>query len=354
MQFNVLFRRKDTEIETSPCVVEKIVELSAEQFEHFSKNLLNDYDFILENTDHMYQDKDGINHCLLVLGEGRDDGILVDSEGSGYARYSAFIPNARILVQIDRYPALQEFNNRMMKYADKYVKQTMKNQENGIYRLPFGDMQWDLQPEISELQVLAAMLEERPEFSDVDENEEELILQLKPEYIPAEEKEYRPISQEQADIMYAKHILWLHDEGGEQADFSGCELADLDLSHRNLNNALFDGAFLCGTEFDYSELCFASFDGASLYDCTMKNICAEEASFKNTGFEECSLYRAVMTHSNFTGAKFTKTELHGAKFHNCCIDKTIFEESDTGQTNLEYCSDDEQDWSEPSDPVLSM
>ena len=75
MKINIPFRRKDSEIETSPCVVEKTVELSADWFDHFSQNLLNDYDFILENTDHMFQDNNGVNHCLLVLCEERDDGI---------------------------------------------------------------------------------------------------------------------------------------------------------------------------------------------------------------------------------------------------------------------------------------
>ena len=34
----------------------------------------------------MYVDTEGVSHCLLVLGEGSDDGILVESEGSSYAR----------------------------------------------------------------------------------------------------------------------------------------------------------------------------------------------------------------------------------------------------------------------------
>ena len=66
MKINVPLRRKDTEIETSPCVVEKTVELSADWFDHFSQNLLNDYDFILENTDCMYQEQNGVSHCLLT------------------------------------------------------------------------------------------------------------------------------------------------------------------------------------------------------------------------------------------------------------------------------------------------
>ena len=319
MQFKVPLRRKDKEIETTPCVVEKTIELNGREYARFSQNLLDDHDFILENRKSMYVDTEGVSHCLLVLGEGSDDGILVESEGSSYAHYSAYVPHARTLVQMDQYPVLQEFNNQMMKNAGKYVEQAVENQKNGICRISLEDMQWELEPEMFESQLLTAMLEERPEFSDVDEGDEELILRLKPEYLPAEEKQRTRISQEQADIMCARHTLWLHDEGGAQADFSGCELADLDLSHRNLNNALFDGAFLCGTEFDHSELCFASFDGAVLYDCAMKNVCAEEASFKSTGFEECSLYGAVMTHSNFSGAKFTKTELHSAILKNCCM-----------------------------------
>lgn len=32
-------------------------------------------------------EKDGVWHCLLVTGEGMEDGVLVESEGSSYARY---------------------------------------------------------------------------------------------------------------------------------------------------------------------------------------------------------------------------------------------------------------------------
>lgn len=42
----------------------------------------------------MYE-KDGVWHCLLVAGEGMDEGVLVESEGSAYARYSAFVPFAQ-------------------------------------------------------------------------------------------------------------------------------------------------------------------------------------------------------------------------------------------------------------------
>lgn len=62
-------------------------------------HLFDNQEFIKEHRDLMYQDRDGVSHCLLVLGEGEEDGILVESEGSLYARYSALLPNARSYMQ---------------------------------------------------------------------------------------------------------------------------------------------------------------------------------------------------------------------------------------------------------------
>ena len=338
MQFQVPFRRKDKEIETTPCVVEKIIELGQKKYTHFRQHLLDDYDFLSENRESMYVDTDGVSHCLLVLGEGSKEGILVESEGSSYARYSAYVPHARTLVQMDRYPALQEFNKQMIKNTEKCAEQLLENQENGRCCFSLEDLQWELEPEMFESQLLTAMLAERPEFSDVDENDEELILQLKPEYIRAEEKQRTRISQEQADLMCARHTLWLHDEGGAQADFSGCELADLDLSHRNLYGALFHNALICNTDFDRSQLDSANFTGASLHDCTAREIHAEYAAFSNAVLEDCVLDGAFIIHSDFTDARLQE----------CRMDGTVFE-----GTDIQNCCG-EQEQRETSGPVLSM
>jgi hypothetical protein len=42
----------------------------------------------MEQNDMMCVDSDGITHVLLVLDEEGEDGILVNSEGSAYARYT--------------------------------------------------------------------------------------------------------------------------------------------------------------------------------------------------------------------------------------------------------------------------
>ncbi len=93
------FRRKESVLQQDECEIEKVVELSREEFHHFKNNMLDDYDFISENSDLMCVDKTGTTHCILVLGDDYDEGILVNSEGSAYARYSALLPNARSFIE---------------------------------------------------------------------------------------------------------------------------------------------------------------------------------------------------------------------------------------------------------------
>lgn len=93
------FHGKDVEMEVCPVKVEKIVQLSDEDFSYFSKHLLNNYAFIDANKEYLFKDEKDVQHCMLVMGEDHDEGILVQSEGAAYARYSALLPNARIWVK---------------------------------------------------------------------------------------------------------------------------------------------------------------------------------------------------------------------------------------------------------------
>ena len=74
--------------------IENIVTLEPKFFEEFLDSPINDYDFIEDNRERMYTDKDGIWHCILVTAEGYNFGILVQSEGFSYARYAASIPRS--------------------------------------------------------------------------------------------------------------------------------------------------------------------------------------------------------------------------------------------------------------------
>ena len=97
------------EIKTAqPIQVEvvKILQLTGQQFQNFSANLLRDMPFLIPNKHLTGYDK-GVTRCLLVTTRGRRDGILVDCQGYNYARYSCYVPEKRSLdlrdVPVDHY-----------------------------------------------------------------------------------------------------------------------------------------------------------------------------------------------------------------------------------------------------------
>lgn len=95
--------RKEPQPNIRDCMIEKIVILPDEEYEYFLNHMLYDYKFIAENTDLMYaehlDDDTWISHCLLVMGENSDDGMLVESEGADYARYAAYQAGAKSYVK---------------------------------------------------------------------------------------------------------------------------------------------------------------------------------------------------------------------------------------------------------------
>ena len=93
-------RRKQSEYEGEACSVDKVIELPVQRFKQFSRALLADYDFIAENKNAIRHDEDA-RHCLLILDAEGTDGFLIDPQGYNYARYSAFVPNARSLLTPD-------------------------------------------------------------------------------------------------------------------------------------------------------------------------------------------------------------------------------------------------------------
>lgn len=60
---------------------------------------LRDNDLIAENVDLMSCDSENNYHCLLIYDEEQGDGMLIESEGAVYARYSQYVPNAKLLYE---------------------------------------------------------------------------------------------------------------------------------------------------------------------------------------------------------------------------------------------------------------
>ena len=114
---------KESAIEAKNCIIEKIIRISADEFDRFSGGLLRDWDFLRDNKPDTAIDSTGRYRCLLITGEGRRDGILVNTEGANYARYSAFIPNVEDFLNAQRYPALAELNKMLTAIVDVIAEQ---------------------------------------------------------------------------------------------------------------------------------------------------------------------------------------------------------------------------------------
>ena len=99
-----IFERKPADFDLRNFEVSKTIRLPADVFEAVLQKPMRDYDFIQDNIEQMHCDSSGVYHCLLLTGEGRNDGLLVESEGYSYCRYASYVPNISALTS----PALQQ------------------------------------------------------------------------------------------------------------------------------------------------------------------------------------------------------------------------------------------------------
>lgn len=111
MLIKAQLRCKQEEIQPVRCDIACVVELSQAEFYDFQFNPLTDRSFIKDRLPDLVTDEFHAIPCLLILGEGIDDGILVDPQGYDYARYTAYIPMARQLLQNEQVENTKESND---------------------------------------------------------------------------------------------------------------------------------------------------------------------------------------------------------------------------------------------------
>ena len=192
LEILAVFERKKETLEHTRCVIEKMVELSKQDYLQFSDNLLDAQDFIVENKDCMYEEKNGRNHCLLVLGEGMDDGILVQAEGCSYARFAASLPNARMLWNMEQHPALKTLYENAMQVYEHYTKQALSNHQNGHYRMYLPDVFSEPNSQYLTNSLLEDLMQENPAFEHAELIDDEIFIT-----IPKQSQELQP---ENADV----------------------------------------------------------------------------------------------------------------------------------------------------------
>ena len=368
MQARAIFHRKEACFEPSACEIEKVIHLSDSDFARFQQTLLDNYDFLREHADLM-RVEGSVTHCLLVVGESFEDGILVNSEGSDYARYAAYFPNAKsyLLTQCQTQQveqakapaeaaspsavggvsaALLAYGEKMKKILDHVIDQALDDHDQSAYIISLPQVKETFDNDIIDDELFTAMLRERPEIVDMDVCDGgDIMVVLSHESIIAHDlSKLRVLTQDDVEIMYAKHILFNHGEGGEKADFSNCRLTNLDMRHMQLNGADFTGALLENVRMNDAGLCFCVFRDAKLVGCNLTSAIAEEADFCGATFTECKMRNGIYTHSNFAHTSFQDTDLWMSDLRSCCIENSSILDTETEGVNLSGTSEDEESW----------
>ena len=335
MKIKAIFQRKEAKYETEDCEISRVVELPNNQYSYFASRLLADHDFLVELRDEMGFTEDGVRHCLLVLSEDGDDGILVDAQGSSYARYTSFLPNARQQLILGQYQSLADFAKGMYGHAEEATQRILKNQVDGVYYLQLSDLPDPQTNPLFDHKLLGEMLSERPEFETVETMSSEILVGVAPEYQKPQfdESQYRELTSEEVDVMLAKHMLFLRDAGGERADFSGCLLKDLGLSHAVFNNANIANAVFVDCDLTEADMNFVAAHGAKFINCDMEHMYGDEADFSYAQFTNCDLRHALTTHANYTGADFNQCNVERMLLQGCCLARTNWNGTDETVAN---------------------
>ena len=98
LKLNAMMWRKPETLEPLSYKVSEVIVVSDAEFRDVMKNSLEDREYL--------SGRHGEYTCVLLLSETGDDGILVDTQGYDYPRYSAFIPKAKIIAN----EFIQRFN----------------------------------------------------------------------------------------------------------------------------------------------------------------------------------------------------------------------------------------------------
>lgn len=129
MKIKANLLNKPVNFQMDDCQIEKVVELPRDQFSELVITPLTNQPFIVENKSRMFVDDSAV-HCLLALGQGSDNGVLIYSAGYDYPRLAAYLPGVRDIL-----------NARLERAADFIVHQGTENTESGSWSVSFEELE---------------------------------------------------------------------------------------------------------------------------------------------------------------------------------------------------------------------
>ena len=298
-------------------------------------------------------ERDGVTNALLVLNNTTGEGILVNSEGSAYARYSAYLPFAKPYLDYE-----------IARIADYCVSEGAENTSDGLWAITFDEVYEHFNIDLSDdpeiRDDILDILRTREEIAEIVATEDGFEIRYSMDIcppVPVLKEQYEDASQEDVDVALAKHILWVHDvPGGVCANFSGKRFRDVDFSGYKLNSAIFRDALFENCKFNSAELCFADFSGAVFEDCKMQYLSTDELNMKGAFLKNCDLSYLIACHCNFAGATFVHCDLFNGRATNCCFENTTFFRTELSDEYIDPINDSisERQWNEDNDDTMEQ
>lgn len=172
----------------------------------------------------------------------------------------------------------------------------------------------------------------------------------------------KTINQEELNHLLDEHEKWLNDRSkGKCFEISNANLQNLDLSARNLTNAVLNNVDFSNSNFEKTSfygndtilknisfcranLSFSEFTDAKLENVNFSDANLKEASLmsffvaKNIKFDNANLYKAKFIKSSMDFVSFRNALLIEANFRRAHIDDSSFENADCSRTDFTFVS----------------
>lgn len=367
MRINATLRCKETSFEPHEYEVDNIIEAPHNEFEYFKSHLLGEHDFIADYAEYMKEKETVGYHCIVLLDKDGNDGIIIDTQGTAYARYSAYFPNARQAVKspfLELPKMVCEYAKAITEEVDDIVKKAITNCENGCYSFYLSEINEEPGHPTFDLDLIKEMLFGRDEFAFVDEAGGEIMLYPKEEYLNStnkydDERYFDEACSDEVEIMCAKHVLWIYSgDEGEKADLTDCKYVNIDFDGKNLIGAELGNVVMQNCNFRNAELVSAKAKYAKFIKCDFTGLAAEEAEFINCSFEECKFQNSFFTHANMKGSRFSDCEFIRSSFDSCLVKNISISNEDStfphSLTSMEGATDNEEEWNASNEGVIEQ
>jgi len=169
LKFNSMLNHKQSDYQTREIIVEKVITLYGKSFSELKNHPLSDNPYISQNRDLMYIDSNDAAHCLLMVDYDSGDGILVESEGSNYARKSQFISNAEALIEISNLTLPErKLHNSLRKIVDQIAELAHCGEKSFVFEELLEKSDIDLKSLLRDSVV--TMLQEREDIQMAESN----------------------------------------------------------------------------------------------------------------------------------------------------------------------------------------